>query len=128
MSFCSQYFLFRFNAALSKFNAKEFSNISAILESQNEPQDFVKGVGFINKILNENFGIIDMGKGEFALFDTYDLYLADNQTAADAGKNVDQCFQENQKVVANACLIDANLPLSHLATAVRITLYPQLVS
>ena len=107
MSFCSQYFLFRFDAALSKFNAK--------------PQDFVKGVGFINKILNENFGIIDMGKGEFALFDIYDLYLADNQTAADAGKNVDQCFQENQKVVANACLIDANLPLSHLATAVRIT-------
>ena len=113
---------------MSKFKANEFSNISSILESQNQPQDFVKGVGFINKILNENFGIIDMGKGEFALFDTYDLYLADNQTAADAGKNVDQCFQENQKVVANACLIDSNLPLSHLVTAVRITIYISSIS
>ena len=122
------YLLSRFDAALSKFNAKEFSNISSIPESQHEPQDFLKGVGFIHKILNENFGIIDMGKGEYALFDTYDLYLADNQTATDAGKNVDQCLQENQKVVAIACLIDSNLPLSHLATAVRITLYPQLVS
>ena len=104
--------------ALTKFQEKQYSTVSSILESANQPQDFVKGVGFINKILNENFGLIDMGKGEYALFDTYDLYLADGQTAADAGKPVDQCFSENQKVIANACLIDANLPLSHLATAV----------
>ena len=44
--------------------------------------------------------------------------MADGKSAADANKAVDACFQENQKVVANACLIDSNLPISHLATAV----------
>lgn len=69
--------------------------------------------------MNENFGIIEIGD-DLALFDTYDLYLQDKKTAAECSKSVDDCLAINQKVVANACLVDHNLPISHLATAVWV--------
>ena len=58
---------------MAKFKSNDFNSISSILESQNKPKDFVKACGHVSKILNENFGIIDMGRGEFALFDTFDV-------------------------------------------------------
>lgn len=81
--------------------------------------DYAGQIGHVKYILNENFGIIEIGN-DLALFDTYDLYLQDKKTAAECNKSVDECVQINHKVVANACLVDPNLPLSHLATAVWI--------
>ena len=81
-------------------------------------RDHIQSVGFVKHILNENFGIIEIGSQEFALFDTYDLYLTDEKTAADAGRSVDACLKVNQKVVTNACYVNKDLPLTHLATAV----------
>ena len=57
-------------------------------------KDYVQGIGYIN----ENFGIVEIGK-DFALFDTFDLYVKDGVTAADTNKKVGDVLKVNDKVL-----------------------------
>ena len=85
---------------------------------RNKNQDYIKSEGIVRHILNENFGIVEIEGQSFALFDTFDLYLSDERTAADAKRSVEQCLKIGQKVVSNACYVNKDMPLTHLATAV----------
>ena len=55
-------------------------------------------------ILNENFGLVEI-KGVFALFDTFDLYVSQDSTAAEVNKSIEDCVKVGQDVIVNACLI-----------------------
>ena len=87
----------RYKKANDVFAQGKFKSISDVLSSTRRGKDYVKGVGYIKQLLNENFGIVEIGK-HFALFDTFDLYVKDGTTAADTKKTVMDVLKTNDKV------------------------------
>jgi hypothetical protein len=117
----------RYRKAEEVFDQGKFKSVSDLLAVGRIRKDHIRAQGTIKTILNENFGIIegpidsDQQKKELALFDTFDLYLADNETAADAKKSVDAVLKVGYKVTYNACFIEADMPITYLATSLWVT-------
>lgn len=107
----------RYKKAVDLFMRGKFKTISDLLSMNRRGKDYVQGIGYIKQLLNENFGIVEIGK-DFALFDTFDLYVSDGVTAADSKKPVTEVLRPNDKVCVNACFIREDLPMTHLATSV----------
>ena len=87
----------RYKKANGVFVSGKFKSISDVLSSTRRGKDYVQGIGYIKQLLNENFGIVEIGK-DFALFDTFDLYVKDGVTAADTNKKVGDVLKVNDKV------------------------------
>ena len=87
----------RYKKANEMFESGKFKSISNVLSSTRRGNDYVQGIGYIKQLLNENFGIVEIGK-DFALFDTFDLYIKDGVTAADTNKKVGDVLKVNDKV------------------------------
>ena len=87
----------RYKKANEMFESGKFKSISDVLSSTRRGNDYVQGIGYIKQLLNENFGIVEIGK-DFALFDTFDLYIKDGVTAADTNKKVGDVLKVNDKV------------------------------
>merc|ERR1711860_93802 len=87
----------RYKKANEMFENGKFKSISDVLSSTRRGNDYVQGIGYIKQLLNENFGIVEIGK-DFALFDTFDLYIKDGVTAADTNKKVGDVLKVNDKV------------------------------
>lgn len=85
--------------------------------------DIILGSGKIEWILDDNFGIIfgpsnlPMAERTFCLFDVCDLYLTNDQTAADEGKKVGEVTPVGTEVDYNACFIDGSKCIPYLATS-----------
>jgi len=73
----------RYKKANDVFTRGKYKSITDLLSMNRRGKDYVQGIGYIKQLLNENFGIVEIGK-DFALFDTFDLYIKDGVTAADS--------------------------------------------
>ncbi len=107
-----------YKVAAEQFKKGNYQTVADIL-ALGKAKDHRIAVGHVKNILNENFGIIQFGD-DLALFDTFDFFLADNKTASEANKSVGACVGVNQKVEGNACLVNPDLPITHLATSVWV--------
>ena len=87
------------------------------MESQNINGQIVGKSGIVRKILDENFGLIQIPEG-LALFDTCDYWLAPKSSAAKMGKKLDDVINVGSKVTFHACMIDSTQKINFLATAV----------
>ena len=73
--------------------------------------------GVVRKLLDENFGLIQIPEG-LALFDTCDFWVAPKASAAKMGKKLEDVISVGTKVTFHACMIDKTQKINFLATAV----------
>ena len=71
-------------------------------------------------ILNENYGVIEgpvnAVNKSYALFDLYDLYVADGENCEAIG-DIGKVLKVGDEVTYNACFIDKNMAVTHLSTS-----------
>ena len=82
----------------------------------------VNGKGIVKLILNENFALLfgpsSSENKAYSLFDTYDLMIGENMSAADRNLSVKKVLEVGSVVNYNACLVDKGKCVPFLATAV----------
>ncbi len=90
-------------------------------------RDLIAVKGHVKVVLNENFAILcgcaddeESGGGVkyHCLFDTCDLYVSQDSTAADRSIPMQDVVKPGDEMTYNACLIDSDSMVSYLATAV----------
>ena len=102
---------------LTSYNNGSFKSISSILSPPPETQNLIRANGIVKYVLNDNFGLVSCD-GKLALFDTYDMYVQDNKTAADAGMSLKNVVEVGTVVKFNACFINPSLEIPFLCTSV----------
>ena len=93
-----------YRKACEMYDKNQYQTISELLSHGKKAKNFANCKGEVISILNENFGLVEL-KGSFALFDTFDLYISQNTTAAEANKTIEDCVKVGQEMMVNACLI-----------------------
>jgi hypothetical protein len=80
---------------------------------------FQSKAGVVFKILDENFGLIQMDLG-LVLFDTCDFWLNPNSTASKVEKKLEDVVKIGDLVFFHACMIEKKLKVAYLASSVWI--------
>jgi len=97
---------FRFNMKLESSHKKKSC-----------PSHLEHETGNIIKILDDNFGVIDLD-GKYVLFDTCDLWIQTDTTAAKSNLKLQEVVSMGDKVCFHAALINVASVVPYLATSV----------
>jgi len=121
-----------FDSSLNSEKSDADESVSAKADSQtstvtscSSPNVLIKMVGAVFNILNENFCLLkfrdDHDKISYCLFDTYDLYLENNKSAALSNISVQDVLTTDMEVFFHACELSPGSAVPWLATAVWLT-------
>ena len=104
------------NASISK------GGESLPFQSESSVKSIRNTLGKLKSILNENFGLIEFitvtGEKSFSLFDTYDLYLGERNTAAKRKVPLEKVLLAGEEVMFNACEVCPSSCVPWLANGV----------
>ena len=104
------------NASISK------GGESLPFQSESSVKSIRNTLGKLKSILNENFGLIEFitltGEKSFCLFDTYDLYLGERNTAAKRKVPLEKVLLAGEEVMFNACEVCPSSCVPWLANGV----------
>ena len=81
--------------------------------------DQIRVPGTVWYIINDNFALVETNDTKsLALFDTYDFYMTQNGTAAEAKQSLKQVVTVGMSVKLNACYISKDFSIPFLCTSI----------
>ena len=81
--------------------------------------DFVRVSATVWYVINDNFALAETSDtNTLALFDTFDFYVTQKGTAAEAQKSLKDVIAVGQKIKINACYIGKEHSIPYLCTSV----------